>query len=78
MNHEENQDARFVVCIRNTDYPASLEVGKIYRVIPDASAEAQGYLCVVGESGEAYGYGKDRFFAIELPLALQVVLAQAA
>ena len=28
----------FVVCINNTDYAASLEVRKIYQVLPDSKA----------------------------------------
>ena len=34
------------------EYEASLEVGKLYRVIPDEEAESHGYLRVVDESGE--------------------------
>jgi hypothetical protein len=32
----------FVVCINNVDYPASLELHKIYRVIPDEDAVTEG------------------------------------
>ena len=68
----------FVVCISNTDYPASLEIGKIYQVIPDAEAESLGYIRIIDESGEDYGYSQERFFAIDIPVALQKVLAKAA
>ncbi len=47
---------RFAVCIRNKGYEASLEVGKLYQVIADRDAEARGYLRIVDESGEDYGY----------------------
>jgi hypothetical protein len=30
---------RFAICIENAEYPASLEIHKIYRVIPDQDAE---------------------------------------
>jgi hypothetical protein len=33
-----NQGKQFVVCINNEGYPASLEVRKIYEVVPDSSA----------------------------------------
>ena len=32
----------FVVCIRNTGYEASLERHKIYRIVADAAATADG------------------------------------
>ncbi len=69
---------RFAVCIRNKGYEASLEVGKLYRVIPDRKAESHGYIRIVDESGEDYGYAADRFFAIELPKPLEKALLKAA
>ena len=58
---------RFVVCINNADYPASLELHKIYRVVPDDEAEANGDLRVVDESGEDYLYPASYFISIEVP-----------
>lgn len=69
---------RFVVCVRNKDYEASLEIGKFYRVIPDAQAEGHGYLRIVDESGEDYGYASDRFFSIDVPKPLEKALLKAA
>ena len=46
----------FVVCLDNEGYPASLEVGKLYRLIPDVEAEAEGLLRVIDESGEDYAF----------------------
>lgn len=74
----ENENIRFAVCISNVDYPASLEVGNLYQVVPDAVAEAHGYLRIIDESGEDYGYTTDRFFPIEIPAALQDLLLKAA
>ena len=35
-------NVRFVVCVNNVDYPASLgELHKIYRVLSDEDAEAE-------------------------------------
>ena len=65
---------RFAVCIRNKGYEASLEKGKLYRVVPDQDAEAHGYLRIVDESGEDYGYTASRFFAIDLPKPLERAL----
>ena len=69
---------RFAVCVKNKGYEASLEVGKLYRVIPDAKAEGHGYLRIVDESGEDYGYAADRFFSIELPKPLEKALLKTA
>lgn len=58
---------RFAVCIKNKGYEASLERGKVYRLIPDAEAAKHGYVRIEDESGEDYGYAADRFIAIALP-----------
>ena len=61
----------FVVCVDNSDYLASLEMHKIYRVIPDEDAAVDGDIRVVDDSGEDYLYSADRFIAIEVPKALE-------
>ncbi len=38
-----NLETRFVVCINNQEYQASLEVRKIYQIIPDSRAAEQEY-----------------------------------
>lgn len=45
---------RFVICINNKEYPASLERFKVYRQLPDIEAELDGDIRVVDESGEDY------------------------
>lgn len=70
--------ARFAVCIKNKGYEASLEIGKLYRVVPDSQAARHGYLRIVDESGEDYGYSVERFFAIDLPKPLEKALFKAA
>src|SRR5213593_4707920 len=64
----------FAVCINNTGYPASLEAGKLYQVLPDVEAEKHGLIRVVDESGEDYGYSAERFFILAVPHALQKAL----
>ena len=78
MKRREKSAVRFAVCVKNKGYEASLEVGKLYRVLPDEQAESHGYLRIVDESGEDYGYAAERFFAIEVPRPLQRVLLKAA
>ncbi len=67
---------RFAVCINNEGYEASLEAGKLYRVIVDPKAERHGYLRIVDESGEDYGYATDRFFPIDVPRPLERALVK--
>lgn len=69
--------ATFAVCVKNKGYAASLEVGKLYRVISDDEAEKHGYLRVVDESGEDYAYSSDRFFPLEIPTKLKRSLRAA-
>jgi len=69
---------KFAVCIGNEDYEVSLELHKIYRVIPDADAEMDGDIRVIDESGEDYLYPADWFVLIELPRSLERFLLRAA
>lgn len=68
---------RFAVCIDNEGYLASLEKGKLYRVIPDSVATAHNLIRVVDESGEDYAYPTRRFFPISVPQELKKVLVKA-
>jgi hypothetical protein len=78
MKKAANQTAHFVVCLNNEGYKASLEVGKLYRFIPDEAAEAEGLLRVVDESGEDYAFDANRFHPVQLPATVQKVLLAAA
>ena len=77
MNTSRQAAQRFVVCVDNTGYPASLEQHKIYRVIPDEQAEADGDIRVVDESEEDYLYSQERFVPIRVPVAVRESLAHA-
>jgi len=74
----DNENQRFVVCIDNVDYPASLEMNKIYQVVSDSEIEADGELRIVDESGEDYIYDADRFVDVTLPLAVRESVLRAA
>ncbi len=71
------QETEFVVCINNKGYEASLEFGKIYQVVSDEEARAEGLLRIIDESGEDYAFSAERFFAVALPQALEKVLQVA-
>lgn len=65
---------RFAICIDNHEYPASLELHKIYRVLTDEEAEREGDLRVIDESGEDYLYPAEYFVLIDLPQETERVL----
>ena len=67
MRNSAKRSDRFVVCIDNTGCPASLELHKIYRVVPDADARVDGDLRIIDESGEDYLYPASCFSPINLP-----------
>lgn len=57
---------KFVICIHNDDYPAMLEVGKVYQQLSDARAEAHKLVCVIDEDDDAALYPAGYFLPIEL------------
>ena len=69
---------RFVVCVRNDGYEASLERNKIYTVVPDRKAERDGEIRVSDESGEDYLFAADRFVKIDVPAAVRASLLEAS
>jgi hypothetical protein len=64
----------FAVCIKNVGYPAALELHKIYRVLRDDDAAADGDVRIIDESGEDYLYPRDWFTAIEPPRPVRASL----
>ena len=78
MNTKENQFPQFGLCLNNEGYLASLEVGKVYRVIQDDEAASHGYIRVIDESGEDYAYGASRFYLIQLPITVEKALLSAS
>lgn len=78
MSSSHSSRVDFVVCIDNSEYPASLERRKIYQVLPDEQAAQHSLVRVVDESGEDYLYSTKYFIAVDLPQPLQKALALAA
>jgi hypothetical protein len=71
MKRVKKNIASFAVCIDNSGYPVSLELHKIYRVLPDEQAAADDTLRVIDESGEDYLFSAERFVTIDLPHAVK-------
>jgi hypothetical protein len=58
---------KFLLCVNNGAYPASLEVRKVYKALPDPLAASRGFVRVIDESGEDYLFPSECFVAVELP-----------
>ncbi|HYP02406.1 MAG TPA: hypothetical protein VER76_19605 [Pyrinomonadaceae bacterium] len=78
MKRRKEPNIKFAICVDNAGYPASLELHKIYRVLADKDAEADGDMRVIDESGEDYLYPANYFVFIKLPQAVEESLLQAA
>ena len=63
---------------RNDGYPASLEVRRVYPVLVDPGAAADGFVRVVDGSGEDYLYPESYFIAIEVPRAAEALFQAAS
>jgi hypothetical protein len=74
----KHKTARFVVCIKNRGFAASLELRKVYRVIPDPSAEDHRLVRVVDESGSDYLFPETCFVTIELPAPVARAITSAS
>jgi hypothetical protein len=68
----------FGICINNEGYPVSLEPMKLYKIVPDAEAEAEGMWRVVDETGESYLYRADRFIVLNVPAEVEQAYEQLA
>jgi hypothetical protein len=71
---KNTKPSKFVICVRNGDSD-DLELRKVYQVIPDRSAEREGLMRIVDESGEDYLYPTDYFAPVKLPAAVAQELA---
>jgi len=69
---------KFAVCINNSEYPASLELHKIYRVLPDEDAAQDGDIRIIDESGEDYVFPVEWFIAIDVPRDVEASLLHAS
>jgi hypothetical protein len=70
-------EPQFVVCVKNKQYGASLELRKLYQVLPDDSAAKHRLLRVIDESGEDYLYPEGYFVAVALPQSAEKAVLRA-
>ena len=67
-------NTKFAVCINNKGFEASIEVGKLYKVVADAEAEKDDMIRVIDEDGEDYLFEAKIFYPLVIPADLAVVL----
>jgi hypothetical protein len=78
MKNTADRTLQFALCLDNEGYRASLEVGKLHRVVPDEEATAHGYIRIIDDSGEDYAFTANRFHMVHLPHAVGQALLAAA
>jgi hypothetical protein len=66
------------VCISYRDFPASLELHKIFRALPDEDAAKGGDIRVVDESDKDYIDSAGDFIVIDVSAEVRVALLQAS
>ncbi|RLA48611.1 MAG: hypothetical protein DRR42_16565 [Gammaproteobacteria bacterium] len=72
------KNPKFVICINNSEYPASLEKRKIYEVLPDSDAAKTKQIRVVDESGEDYLFPASCFIDAKLSKETRDAVAKVA
>lgn len=78
MRARKKKTLGYAICMRNTGFAASLEVRKLYPVLVDVQADANGLIRVIDESGEDYLYPADLFQRVTLPAEIQRALQLAS
>ena len=63
--------SQYAVCVKNDNYVASLELRKLYQIVPDKSSNVRGLIRIIDESGEGYLYPAEYFLPIKLSPSIQ-------
>jgi hypothetical protein len=67
-----------MICVRNEEHSASLELRKLYELVPDPKAFRLHLVRVIDESGQDYLYPEDYFVAVKLPQSVGRAVLRAA
>jgi len=62
---------QFALCLENTGNEASLILGKVYRVVPNARAAKDSLVRIIDESGDDYLFHKTQFVFVDFPQAVR-------
>jgi hypothetical protein len=71
------REAQVVICVGSRGYAASLELRKIYQVLPDKAGAKHHQIRVIDESGEDYSYPEEYFVPVRLPQAVERAVRRA-
>jgi hypothetical protein len=69
---------KFLLCVHNEGYEASLEIRKLYEKLPDKEAERHDQVRIIDESGEDYLYPSTFFAPVRLPILTRSKLLEKA
>jgi len=73
-----SETTQFAICIQNGEYAGTLELRKVYEVLPDAIAADRNYMRVIDESGEDYLYPRSWFVPVSVPEGVEQLLHELA
>ncbi len=68
---------KWIICVSNLGFEASLETRKLYNQLPDPAAETRGMVRVIDESGEDYLFSASMFSPIAISQPLERILLAA-
>lgn len=66
---------RYILCVKNDGYPASILVRRLYEQLPDVAAGAHGLVRIVDETGEDYLYPEKFFANLDIPRPIARAIA---
>ncbi len=69
---------KYVICLNNEGYAVSLEVRKLYELLPDPKADAMHCIHIVDEDGEDYVYPEKLFMPMEVSESVSLALHKRA
>ena len=74
----KGKQPKYAICTVNTGYEASLELRKLYQIVPDNSAALYEQIRIIDESGEDYLYPMAYFEPVDLPDPIAERVSQVA
>ncbi len=69
---------KFLICVENGGYEASLEPRKLYETLPDKEAELHSQVRIIDESGEDYLYPSSFFAPVRLSMQTKEKILEKA
>ena len=69
---------KFLLCVHNEGYEASLVIRKLYEKLPDKEAERHDQVRIIDESGEDYLYPSTFFAPVRLSILTRNKLLEKA